>query len=1044
MIDGKLDESKELGSKEGRKIELSSNIEPSKNNCAVICPVIDANISVINIDESMTYVLPQRSISGNDGIAGQSPASNCGSLLSSDNNGGTMLNSRSSEAVGLDLIKFMSVNARNLRGRDRRDILQGVAKIENISVLLVQETRYDSNFSDGEVEIGGYSLASRSDRINKLGGGAAIYVADNIKYHGSKRHHLCKSIQICEIRIGDYFIFNVYRAPQASDKAEDDLKLSKFLRKISSKRAILAGDFNLASVHWERPGFENKVAKKDSETFGSLKDLGWIQHVKVKTRHEADHEDNNNILDLVFTSEEDYIHDKALPIKCSFPKGYSDHLPVVFEVPRIQRQKEKTRQIYDYSKACYDTFNALIRSKNLVDITGCLEIPVVDKWIAFKLAVLTSHDKAVPKKTIGTNKNSPWMSKDLLRLLNKIKRLRKVRNKFPGQEDNYLLQLYLFKDKVKEARIAYENDIINDLNKDCKKLYKYMKDIRGHGKGGIKALKRSDGSSTGNQEEMATMLNHQYRSYFNSATRAAVDWNHGSEDSSYMDNILVTKSMVMHGIKIMKNKSAPGLDGITPLMLKKGAENLALPLANLFNHSMMVNEIPEDWKEAIVTPVFKKGPRDDPANYRPVCLNSQVCKLFEWIIGQKIMAHLENGNFMDPNQHGFRPGHSCDSNLIASWERIAREIESKGGSSLVLIDFSKAFDLVDCVSMSKAIMDVKISGKLGKWLENWLVGRKQKVRVGDKMSEDVEVTSGLAQGSRLGPLLWTIFARGLTKDLSLPYLCFADDLKLMADTSTQEGINELQKNLTSISKWAEENRMKISTSKSGIIPIGKHQVKEDLILGGGTIPWVEEGTDLGVKITTSGKFYAHVEEKVNKCNSIIGQIRRNLKVRTVKCLSLIWNTLILPTLCYAGPAWYQNLPGLNRDLNGVYTRFWKLFRGPIPDVMTPIEYIECQSLKIAHKIINDNYPVKKNIFDLATGQRSMASLSLNCIKAKSKIRKEAFSARIVEDWNKLDPNIKTSSTGQFAESSKNFVMDKHRGSTVPYTRERISQRTPYF
>ena len=304
LIDGKLDESKELGSKEGRKIELSSNTEPSTNNI-VICPVIDTDISVININESMTNVLPQCSINGN---SGQSPASNYGSLSNSDRNGGTILNSRPSEAVGLDLIKFMSVNARNLRGRDRRDILQGVAEIENVSVLLVQETRYDSNFSDGEVEIGGYSLASRSDRINKLGGGAAIYVADNIKYHGSKRHHLCKSIQICEIRIGDYFIFNVYRAPQASDKAEDDLKLSKFLRKISSKRAILAGDFNLASVHWERPGFENKVAKKDSETFGSLKDLGWIQHVKIKTRHEADHEDNNNILDLVFTSEEDYIH----------------------------------------------------------------------------------------------------------------------------------------------------------------------------------------------------------------------------------------------------------------------------------------------------------------------------------------------------------------------------------------------------------------------------------------------------------------------------------------------------------------------------------------------------------------------------------------------------------------------------------------------------------------------------------------------------------------------------------------------------------------
>ena len=400
---------------------------------------------------------------------------------------------------------------------------------------------------------------------------------------------------------------------------------------------------------------------------------------------------------------------------------------------------------------------------------------------------------------------------------------------------------------------------------------------------------------------------------------------------------------------------------------------------------------------------------------------------------------------MDPDQHGFRSGHSCDTNLITSWERISTKIENDGGASLVLIDFSKAFDLVDCVAMAKALYEVKISGELGRWLENWLMDRKQKVRVGDSLSENVEVTSGLAQGSRLGPLMWTIFARGLTEHLTLPYLCFADDLKLMADTSTEEGIKDLQFNLDCISRWASENRMKVSGSKSGIIPIGKHQKEVDLFIGQEKVPWIEEGTDLGIKISKSGKFFDHVNEKVNRCYSIIGQIRRNLKVRTERSMTLIWNTLILPTLCYASPAWYQNYPGINRSLNEVYTKFWKLFWGPIPDgVLTPVEYIEIQSMKITKKILDENYPIKKDIFDIAKGKRSTESSSLDCKRAQSTVRREAFSSRIVEDWNKMHPDMKQGSMNDFSSHCWIYFTEKHRGAEFPYTRERISQRTPYY
>ena len=144
---------------------------------------------------------------------------------------------------------------------------------------------------------------------------------------------------------------------------------------------------------------------------------------------------------------------------------------------------------------------------------------------------------------------------------------------------------------------------------------------------------------------------------------------------------------------------------------------------------------------------------------------------------------------------------------------------------------------------------------------------------------------------------------------------------------------------------------------------------------------------------------------------------------------------------YGAPAWYQNFAGMNRALNGVYTRYWKLYNGPTPQIMTPIEFIECQLLKIAHKIHNDNYPIKRDIFRSTYGKRVPQGITRP--KIFNGVRKEAFSVRIIDDWNKISHMNHETST-QFAINAKNYAMSKHRGDVVPNNRERISQRTPYF
>ena len=248
----------------------------------------------------------------------------------------------------------------------------------------------------------------------------------------------------------------------------------------------------------------------------------------------------------------------------------------------------------------------------------------------------------------------------------------------------------------------------------------------------------------------------------------------------------------------------------------------------IFKESLRVGETPEDWKKANITPIFKKGSRNDPANYRPVSLTSQVCKVLESIVKEQIFDHLKNKNLLSEKQHGFREGRSCLSNLLTTLEDWTDILDDRACVDVAYLDFRKAFDLVSHKHLLLKLHKHGINGQIGNWIKAFLENRKQKVVIRGHESEELDVLSGVPQGSVLGPLLFLIFINDLPKCTTCPVCLFADDSKIYCrvprygsdinDLDSAENI--LQKDLNELQKWATKWKMAFNVNKCKVMHLG--------------------------------------------------------------------------------------------------------------------------------------------------------------------------------------------------------------------------------
>ena len=197
---------------------------------------------------------------------------------------------------------------------------------------------------------------------------------------------------------------------------------------------------------------------------------------------------------------------------------------------------------------------------------------------------------------------------------------------------------------------------------------------------------------------------------------------------------------------------SPGPDGWHQRFLKESAEQLTVPLCVLFRKFLDSGFIPNEWKIAHVTPVFKKGNRQQSSNYRPISLTSALCKVFESILKDGITEFFATNHLLADEQYGFRAGRSCATQLLFAMDNWTDALQQGIPIDVIYLDFSKAFDSVPHQRLLVKLKAYGVQGKLLNWIEAFLTHRQQRVVINNAKSDFCDVISGVLQGSVLGPL----------------------------------------------------------------------------------------------------------------------------------------------------------------------------------------------------------------------------------------------------------------------------------------------------
>ena len=286
-----------------------------------------------------------------------------------------------------------------------------------------------------------------------------------------------------------------------------------------------------------------------------------------------------------------------------------------------------------------------------------------------------------------------------------------------------------------------------------------------------------------------------------------------------MNNIYVSEDGVRKLLQKSNPRKATGPDMIPARLLKECAEELAPILAIIYSKSLQTGKVPDDWKKANVSAVFKKGQLYDPANYRPVSLTCLCCKILEHIIVSSVMKHVDTQSILTDCQHGFRARRSCESQLVTLTHDLASSLDNGKQTDMVVLDFSKAFDRVPHQRLLRKLHHYGIRGSTYHWISSFLSGRTQKVIIEWCSSDSVPVVSGVPQGSVLGPLLFLLFINDLPDKIVSNTRLFADDCIVYRQINRPEDCLILQEDLNSLAEWESKWGMAFHPQKCSVLSI---------------------------------------------------------------------------------------------------------------------------------------------------------------------------------------------------------------------------------
>ena len=380
------------------------------------------------------------------------------------------------------------------------------------------------------------------------------------------------------------------------------------------------------------------------------------------------------------------------------------------------------------------------------------------------------------------------------------------------------------------------------------------------------------------------------------------------DDCEGISDIKISPQIIAKILKKIKINSAAGPDNLPPIFFHHTAPSLSLPLSILFRSLIDLRSLPQEWKLSIIIPKFKKGDPSNPSNYRPIALTCTCCKVLETIISSELIQFLTDHKLITRHQHGFLKRHSTSTNLLESLNDWTISLSNHKSVTIAYIDFKSAFDSISHEKLLLKLAAYGIKDTLYFWIQAFLTNRLQKVKLGSSFSKTCFVTSGVPQGSVLGPLLFNLFVNDITDSLepNTTAKLFADDLKLYREFSNVHP-NNLQAQLNTIQNWSKLWQLQISLLKCSTLTLGSKELQTKLHLDGNYIAQSHNVRDLGITIDSDLKFKNHIHSIVTTASQRSALILRCFLSRNPDSLVRAFKVYVRPLLEFASTSFLVSL-----------------------------------------------------------------------------------------------------------------------------------------
>ena len=774
------------------------------------------------------------------------------------------------------------------------------------------------------------------------GGGVGIYVKKNLKFSVLQD----KSIFIDRIfeslfvevwlnKNKKIIIGNIYRPSVNHPTLSSSEQFSQFFELLTNllselsecnTQVILFGDFNLDALKYN-------IINQVTEYIDLLFSYGFLQLIMKPTRctpHSA------TLIDHVLTnSKADFFESVILTTKIS------DHFPIIyFCKDNTPISPKRTVKYRDFSDLNFKNFSSALRSINW----DCLSSfdSTQESYDYFSETFLTLYNVQFPLLSKTINKNvcgfHPWMSKGLL--VSRCKKISlckaSIKHPSPLAISTYKNYRNLYAKIIRASKKLYYEHQLSKHQSDSKKTWQILRKAINKSSKSDNSIKNIivQGLIIDNNAVMAD----QFNLFFANIAEKIVEEIHPSnvvlpedpqnipvaENFSFSSEPL-TSSEIIETIEQLKNKNTLDSDGISTMFLKKIARTISKPLLHIFSKSLSNGDIPHQLKISKIIPLFKSGDRSLLDNYRPIALLSSFSKILEKIVCNRLSKYLENNEFLSTSQFGFRKEHSTLHPMVHFMNKITSALDNKLHTIAIFCDLRKAFDSCNHVILLKKLQKVGVQNTELNWFKNYLENRKQFVFLNGVTSSSLNVTTGVPQGSILGPLLFLVYINDLPGASSLITFLFADDTTLLySHVNIDELISIVNFEFRKVVHFFRQHKLSLHPLKTKFMLFSNSPTVKNMniqlfincnnedesdvtkmypisrVTPNDDIPAVRF---LGVYFDQNLNFNFHLKILASKLSKALYILRSSKKFLTTKALKSVYYALFHSNLIYSIPIW---------------------------------------------------------------------------------------------------------------------------------------------